>query len=177
MKTLLRVVLSVLGVLVLVGLIAYADGRTLPVNHVASVSGTVNAPPAKVFAIMSDVASGPSWRSEVKGVQMLPRNEGRDAWMEDYGSGQKMQLVTLSSTPPAETGQAVRVVETKEPSYGGTWTYDIAPGSSPNTSTLTITEHGYINPPLYRFMMAHIFGPTKNLKDYLKDMQAAASKG
>ena len=58
--------------------------------------------------------------------------------------------------------------------YGGTWTYELTPGPSPNTTTLKITETGYIKPPIYRFMMAHIFGPTKNLDDYMKSMQAAA---
>jgi hypothetical protein len=59
-------------------------------------------------------------------------------------------------------------------SYGGTWSYELSPGPSPNSTKLQITETGFIKPPIYRFMMAHIFGPTRNLDMYLKDIQAAA---
>ena len=176
MKILLRVVLSVIGVLVLAGLIAYADGATMPVDHTISVTGTVAAPPAKVFALITDIANGAAWRHEVKSVQVLPKDNGRDAWIEDLGAGQKMQFLALTTAPTNPSGHAVRTVETKDPSYGGSWTYDLSPGPSPNTTTLKITEDGYINPPLYRFMMAHIFGPTKNLDQYMSDIQAAATK-
>jgi hypothetical protein len=61
-------------------------------------------------------------------------------------------------------------------SYGGTWTYELSPGPSPNTTTLRITETGFIKPPIYRFIMVHVFGPTHNLDQYMKDIQAAARK-
>ena len=61
-------------------------------------------------------------------------------------------------------------------SYGGTWAYELSPGPSPNTTTLRITETGFIHPPLYRFMMVHVFGPTRNLNLYMKDLQAATAK-
>ena len=38
----------------------------------------------------------------------------------------------------------------------------------------SITETGFIRPPLYRFMMHHLFGITHNLDQYLADMRAAA---
>jgi hypothetical protein len=176
MKILLRIVLSVVGLVALVVLIAYADGATLPVDHSVSVTGTVAAPPAKVFALITDIANGASWRHEVKSVQVLPQDNTRDAWIEDLGSGQKMKFLATTTVPVDATGHALRKVEVKDPSYGGTWTYDLSPGSTPNTTTLKITEDGYINPPIYRFMMAHIFGPTKNLDEYMHDIQAAATK-
>ncbi len=173
MKTLLRVVLSLLGIIVIVVLVAFADGATLPVDHSVSVSGIVNAPPAAVFARITDVASAPSWRPQVQSVQVLPKDNGRDVWMEDLGHGVKMSFLATTTAPVNASGHAVRIVKlTGDPSYGGVWTYDVTPGPTPNTTTLKITEDGFINPPLYRFMMAHIFGPTKNLDDYMRAMQA-----
>ncbi len=178
MKILLRIVLSVLGVVAFLALGAFALGAILPVDHSISVSGVVDAPPAKVFAIITDITAGPKWRPEVKSVEILPKDNTRDAWIEDLGSGQKMKFLATTTAPPDAGGHAVRIVKLDDPAatYGGVWTYDIYPGSAPHSSTLKITEVGYINPPLYRFMMKYIFGSTKNLDDYMKNVQQAASK-
>lgn len=71
-----------------------------------------------------------------------------------------------------------RDVQLDEPSasYGGTWIYELSPGPDPATTTLRITENGFIKPPLYRFVMVRIMGPTRNLDEYMKDIQAAATK-
>jgi uncharacterized protein YndB with AHSA1/START domain len=170
MNTRLRVALSIVPLLVIGGAVVYAVGASLPVDHSVWVTGTVNAPPSTVFARITDVAHATSWRPQVKSIQLLPRDNDRDAWIEDYGHGQTMKFVATFTTPPRQ-----RVVELDDPNaqYGGTWTYDLSTGPSPNTTTLKITETGYVKPPLYRFMMVHIIGPTKNLDDYLKDIQAA----
>jgi hypothetical protein len=84
-----------------------------------------------------------------------------------------MTFLAVQTVPPV-----LRQVKLDDPkaSYGGTWTYELAPGPTPTSTTLKITEDGYINPPLYRFVMARIMGPTKNLDTYMKNIQAAASK-
>ena len=174
MKILLRIVLSLIGVVGLVLLIAYADGKTLPVDHSVTVTGTVAAPPARVFALITSVSNGPAWRHEVKSVEVLPPDNDRDAWIEDLGQGVKMHFLAITTVPIDPAGHALRKVELKDPQYGGTWTYDLSPGPDANTTTLRISEDGYINPPIYRFMMAHIFGPTRNLDQYLQDIQGAA---
>ncbi len=176
MHILLRIVLAAVAVVAVVVVIAYADGATLPVNHSVRVSGTVNAPPEAVFARILDIANGAAWRPWVKSVEVLPQDNGRDAWIEVIGRGERMKFLALATTPVDAAGRATRVVETKQPSYGGTWTYALTPGPTPGTTTLTITEDGYLNPPIYRFIMAHIMGPTKNLSEYLSNMQAAANK-
>jgi uncharacterized membrane protein len=176
MKLLLRIILSIVGLVALIVLIAFADGATMPIDHSVSVTGTVNAPPEKVFSLITDIANGPSWRHEVKSVEVLPKDNTRDVWIEDLGSGEKMKFLATTSAPVDSRGTAQRKVETKEKDYGGTWTYDLSPGPTAGTTTLKITEDGYVNPAIYRFMMAHIFGPTKNLDQYMKDIQAAASK-
>lgn len=176
MKTLLRVVVALVAIIVIVGVVAYVDGASLPVNHSVSVEATVQAPPAKVFGLITDVAAAPSWRKAVKSVQMLPQDGGRDHWIEDLGHGVTMNFVALRTEPLSPAGNALRVVDLKDPSYGGAWTYEITPGATPAETHLHITETGYIHPPIYRFVMAHVFSPTRNLDQYMKDIQGAATR-
>jgi uncharacterized protein YndB with AHSA1/START domain len=173
MKLAVRILLSLVVLLVLVGAGIYIDGTSLPVDHTFSVTGTVAAPQEKVFAMIADVGLGASWRPEVKSVKVLPLVNGRDHWIEDVGHGQTMTfLATYTQAPVA------REVLLYEPdaTYGGTWLYELSPGPAPGTTTVKITESGFIKQPLYRFAMAHVFGPTYNLNHYLDDLRAAAPK-
>jgi uncharacterized protein YndB with AHSA1/START domain len=169
----LKLSLFGLALVALVVLGAFADGAMMPIDHTVSVSGTVAASPDKVFALITNVAAAPTWRPEVKSVEVLPKSNGRDAWIEDLGAGQKMQFLALTTAAPVK-----RIVQLNDPnaSYGGKWTYTLTPGSSPNTTNIKITEDGFIKPVFYRFMMARLFGPTKNLDDYLKHLTAEAPK-
>ena len=169
--------MKVLGVVVLVLLIAggliYADGTRLPATHTVSVTGVVAAPPAKVFGLITDVKDADDWRPQVKSVTTLAPDQGRDRWVEHYAYHQYMTFLAVQTVPVT-----LRKVKLDDPkaTYGGTWTYELAPGPTAASTTLKITEDGYINPPVYRFAMAHVMGPTKNLDDYMKAIQAAAAK-
>jgi hypothetical protein len=169
--------MKVLGIIVLLLLVAggliYADGARMPATHSISVTGTVAAPPEKVFALITDVKDGDRWRPEVKSVTTLDPDHGRDHWVEHLAYHQYMTFLAVQTVPP--TMRRVKLDDPKA-AYGGIWTYELAPGPAPSTTTLKITEDGYINPPMYRFMMAHVLGPTKNLDDYMRDIQAAASR-
>jgi hypothetical protein len=171
MRTLRQLVLTLVAFVAIVIAIAYIDGLTLPVNHVATVTGTVAAPPAKVFALIANVSAAPTWRHAVKSVTVLPPDDGRDHWTEHLAHNQDMSF--LATRTEAPTRRDV-LLDLATPSYGGTWTYLLAPGPSPDTTSLTITETGFIHPPLYRFMMHHVFGITHNLDQYLADVRAAA---
>ncbi len=178
MKTFLRIVLGLVALVAVIVAIAYADGLTLPVNHSVTVVSVVSAPPARTLAIIADIGDGASWRSEVKSVQVLAPEDGKDHWVEDLGHGEKMEFTASQTGALDPASHAVRKVTLDGGgSYGGTWTYDISPGPAPGQTTLRITEDGFIHPPLYRFMMTHIFGPTSNLEIYMSDIQKKAAKG
>jgi Polyketide cyclase / dehydrase and lipid transport len=177
MKVLGRILLFLLVVVVLAGVIAYADGASLPVNHTVSVESVVPAAPEKVFDIIANVADGASWRPAVKSVTMLTPEDGPDGkedhWTEDLGHGQKMTFVAVQSRRPIRRDV---LLDDPNASYGGAWIYELSPGPSPGTTDLRITESGFIHPPLYRFMMVHIFGPAHNLNQYMNDIKGAAGK-
>ena len=163
----------ILLVLLIIAILIYIDGARLPINHSVSVTGVVPAPPDKVFARIADVANGAVWRPAVKSVTMLAPDQGRDHWVESLGHGQTMTFLAIRTEAPTR-----RDVQLNDPnaSYGGTWTYELSPGPEPATTTLRITETGFIKPPIYRFIMVHVIGPTRNLDQYMKDIQAAAGK-
>jgi len=178
MKTLGRILLALVALIVVVGIVAYADGSLLPVQHSTTVSGIVNAPPAKVFALITDVANAPTWRHALQSVQVLPQDNGRDHWIENLGHGETMNFLAVHTEPVTAVGMGRREVSLNDPSasYGGTWTYEISPGPTSAQTSLRITEAGFIKPPMYRFMMAHIFGMTRNLDQYMTDMEVATTK-
>lgn len=169
----MKVFAIILLVLVLAVAGVYVDGARLPYNHAVTVTGIVPAPQDRVFAIITSVTKGSDWRPAVKSVTLLEPDQGRDHWVEHLDYGQYMTFLATRTEAPMR-----RDVLLDEPraSYGGTWTYELSPGPTPSTTTLRITETGFIKPPLYRFMMAHILGPTSNLDQYMKDIKAAAGK-
>jgi Polyketide cyclase / dehydrase and lipid transport len=160
-------------VLLIAGVAVYVDGARLPVDHSVSVTGVVSAPQEKVFALITNVAKGSDWRPAVKSVTLLDPDNGRDHWVEHLDHGQFMTFLAVRTDSPARRDV---LLDDPKASYGGTWIYELSPGPSLGTTTLRITETGFINPPIYRFIMAHVFGPTHNLDQYLKDIQAAADK-
>jgi hypothetical protein len=169
----MKVFSAILFLLVLAGVVVYVDGARMPVNHSVSVTGVVDAPQAKVFHLITDVAHGYDWRPAVKSVSTLTPDNGRDHWVEHLKHGQYMTFLATRTESPTR-----REVLLDEPgaSYGGTWIYELSPGPSPNTTTLQITETGFIKPPFYRFVMNRVIGPTHNLDQYMKDIQAVAPK-
>src|SRR5690242_3053482 len=166
--------MKVFGIVVLVLLVAggliYADGARLPATHTVTVTGIVAAPQEKVFSLITDVKNTANWRPQVKSVTTLEADHGRDRWVEHYAYHQYMPFLALQTVPPS-----LRQVKLDDAgaAYGGTWTYELSPGPDGSTTILKITEDGYINPPVYRFIMTHVMGMTTNLNDYMKDIQAA----
>jgi hypothetical protein len=169
----MKIVAVLVVILLLAGVGAYADGTRLPVNHAVSVTGVVAAPPDKVFNLITSVAKGADWRPAVKSVTILRQDQGRDHWVEHLSHGQFMTFLAVKTEAP--TRREVLLDEPKA-AYGGTWIYELSPGPEPSTTTLKITEAGFIRPPLYRFVMAHVIGPTHNLDEYMKDIQTEAAK-
>jgi ribosome-associated toxin RatA of RatAB toxin-antitoxin module len=169
----MKIVGFVVVILLIAGVIVYADGARLPVNHTVSVTGVVPAPPDKVFTLITNVARGADWRPAVKSVTILKQDQGRDHWVEHLDYGQFMTFLAVHTEAPTRRDV---LLDDPKASYGGTWTYELAPGPSAASTTLRITETGFIKPPLYRFIMAHVFGPTHNLDQYMKDIQTAAAK-
>src|SRR5688572_7850113 len=81
LKWLLVVILGLVAIVSVVALV----GTFLPKGHRASRTMVYRAPPARVFATISDFARFPEWRSDVKAVELLG-DDGRGQRFREHGA-------------------------------------------------------------------------------------------
>jgi len=155
--------LVVLGVLVTLVAVVAGIGALLPREHVATLSARFQQPPEKIWQAISDYPSFTSWRPGLKSVEALPEKNGWPQWKETWSDGTVMPLEMMEFVPPQR--MVTRIADPALP-FGGTWTYELKPDGA--GCTLTITENGYVNPALFRFMSRFIFGHTSTIDDYLR---------
>lgn len=133
-------------------------GASLPKAHVASRSMTLSAPPAAVFALIA----GPSdWRGMK--YELIGQNPLK--WRETDKSGDAIVYERVETV--ASTRIVNRIADPGLP-FGGSWSYEIVPSGT--GSELTITEHGEVYNPLFRFVSRFIMGHTATIEQYQKDL-------
>ncbi len=154
-------ILVPVALLVVVAAVAIGVGRSLPRDHVATVRIRLAATPAAVWAILDDPLAAAAWRSDVKSVEALPDADGRRSWREVTSSG-TITYVLDESTPLRS--RTTRIADENLP-FGGQWEFVLTPDGA--GSLLTITERGFVEPALFRFMSRYVFSQTKTLQDYL----------
>lgn len=152
---------AVAGLIALVGLVA-AVGWMLPVGHRASVARTYHASPAALYTLITDVAAYPTWRSEVRGVETLPEEDGHRRWVEATKNGAPITYVAEQSVP--DRLLVSRIANTDLP-FGGKWTYELTP-AGPDRTTLRITEDGEVYNPIFRFVSRYVMGHESTMKQY-----------
>ena len=52
--------------------------------------------------------------------------------------------------------------------YGGTWTFEFC--AAPGGSELRITERGFVKNTVFRFLAHFVFGHTRSIETYLRDL-------
>lgn len=149
----------------LVGLIALAAivGATLPRDHVATLSARIAAAPDAVWRAITTPAEFPTWRSSVRRVELLPDVDGRPSWREHSKDGALTMVVDAWDPPSRLTS---RIVDTGLP-FGGAWDFALTPDGVGGTH-VTITEHGSVYNPIFRFVSRFIMGHTATLDAYLR---------
>jgi hypothetical protein len=168
MKILLYIGLALIAVIVLV----VAIGYLLPQSHVASRSVVVNAPPAQVFETIARVGDHASWRTGVERVEVVSTAPLR--WKEHAGG----DVLTMEATSVTAPDQFVSRIADPNLPFGGTWTIDLKPEGA--ATRVTITEHGEVYNPIFRFMSRFVFGHTATIDAYLPALQrrhAPVTKG
>ena len=157
-------ILGIVGGLLGLGLLVYGIGALLPRAHVASRTLVLHAPPQAVWNVITDFASGPSWRSGLLAAEPLPDRDGRPVWRETSDFGELTYEVTRAEPPTL----LVTTIVGEDLPFGGTWTYQLTAVDS--TCRVTITEDGQIYNPLFRFMSRFIFGYHGTIEHYLQDL-------
>jgi uncharacterized membrane protein len=158
MKILLIVVGSFVALIALVLVI----GALLPSKHVASREIVVQKTPSEVYAVVRDFAAAPSWRIDLKGIEILDAVDGRIRFREDSSNG-VINYEVVEEHPDEKL--VTRIVD-RDLGYFGSWTYEFLPAA--NATRVRITENGEVPNVLFRFMSRFVFGHTATMDTYLK---------
>lgn len=163
MKILLIALALLVGLLVLTGLVFYFVGRAQPERHTARITFTLAKPRATVWAALTDYAAMPRWWPAVKSIRFETRANGDIITWNTDGHGKEIGFRTKQETAPTKL---VREIVGDNLPFGGTWTYEL---TEDNGATLvTLTEDGFITPPLFRGI-AHLFmKPDATMRDFQK---------
>jgi uncharacterized protein YndB with AHSA1/START domain len=154
----------VVGLVSLAGIMA-AVGAVMPKGHRAVRSALFRAAPPEVFAVITDFARAPEWRSGVTGVEMLPDDGGKKMFREAGKQGSILYRVEALE-PPSRL--VTRIADPALP-FGGTWTFELMPKDG--GTALTITEDGEVYNPIFRFMSKVFFSQTATIEAYLTSLK------
>lgn len=153
----------IIGIALLAGVMALIGSR-LPKAHTASRSVFLHQSPAQVYAVVRDFSSAPTWRSDVKQVDVETQLGGRVHFREHGGQG--VVNYELAEDVPSQR-MVTRILDT-DLGYSGKWTYVFA--AENGGTRVTITEDGEVSNVLFRFMSRYIFGHTATLDTYLTSL-------
>ena len=161
----LRVVIAiVVAIVAMVGVVAFIGSR-LPVGHVASRSAVINAPNDVVFHTMTDFMTAPTWREGLQSVVVtIDSASGYQRIIENAKTGKTTMEVEQIVAP---TRFVTRIVDEGLP-YGGAWAHALE--AQGNSTKVTITEHGEVYNPVFRFIAKYIMGHTATMDAYLTDL-------
>jgi uncharacterized protein YndB with AHSA1/START domain len=154
------IVAGPIAIIVVIALI----GLVLPQSHVASRTARIHQPPAAVWAAITNAADAPSWRTDVKSVEMRPSKDGRAAWIE-HGSNGAIPIAVVEAVPPS---RLVTKIDATDLAFGGTWTYELA--EDRGGTMITITERGEVYNPIFRALARFVFGHTATIDGYLNNL-------
>ena len=170
MKWVLVIGIVIAALIAIVGVIALIGSR-LPESHVASRGTRLPAPPDAVWQAITEVERYGAWRKDVSRIERLPDRAGKMTWVE-HARGDRVTFVVDRAERPSVF--MVRIADPDLP-FGGTWTYAIAPDGT--GSRVTITEHGEVYNPIFRFMARFVFGYDATMAAYLSALERKFATG
>lgn len=154
-----------LALAALVALVAllWLVGSFLPREHRATCRATFRTTPEALFAVLADVDAYPSWRA-VKSVRQVEPIAGKPSFVEESSDG-PVRYAIEQSDPPRRL--VLRIADDTLP-FGGTWTFELAPGA--DGTTLSITEDGFVKPALFRVLSRFVFGHHATMEGYFASL-------
>jgi len=158
--------LVIFGLAGLVGIVLaiVTVGFLIPKQHGASRALVLRQKPEHVFALISDFKAAPTWRSEVRRVELLPAANGHVRFREISSTGALTMEITQWNPPR----RMVTQIADKGLPFGGSWIFEISP--TVGGCQLNITERGEIYNPVFRFVSRFILGYERTLNTYLQSV-------
>ena len=158
--------LPVFGLCLLMAVLAALIGALLPRVHAASRVARFRASPAELYAVARVFAAAPTWRSNVRSVELLARRDGRVHYRETTAHG----AVTYAVLDDRPAERLVTEIVDPDLSYAGTWTFEFETAGANGGSRLRITERGEVKNVIFRFLARFVFGHTTTMDTYLRDL-------
>lgn len=166
MRIALFVLLGLVVLLAIVALVFHFAGSRMPREHRSVVTATFQAGRAAVWAAITDYAAMPSWWPAVKAVRTEKLPDGTELTWNRDSHGQEIPFRTGESRV---NEKLVRIIAKEDLPFGGTWTFALADAPGGGTQ-LTLTEDGFINPPLFRAVAQWFIGLDATQKDFIANL-------
>ena len=148
---------------VVFGLIAamLVIGALLPKSHVASRQIVLHRSPEEVYQTVRDFAAAPSWRPDLKRVEMIATTDNQVRFREHGDQGE----ITYELIEDRPGEKIVTRIADLDLGYSGAWTYRFTKESA--GTRVQITEAGEVSNILFRFLSRFVFGHTSTMEKYL----------
>src|SRR4030095_15228447 len=164
MKTLIVIIVLVIAVVVLLGAVMVLVGSRLPKDHTASRSILVHQTPKQVYDVVRDLNNAPSWRSDLKSIEIQNQPDGKIHFRETGSTG--TVNYEIAEDVPAQR-LVTRILDT-DLGYSGKWTYVFTPENG--GTRLRITEDGEVSNVIFRFMSRYVFGQKATMDVFRKSL-------
>lgn len=164
----MKIVVAVVACLVIIVVGIALVGWSLPVRHRATRSAAFPVEPDRIHALLTDFASYPTWRTGVKGVDLVDLPGGGHGYRERGADGEV--LFAVEETVPGRR-LVTRIADNTLP-YAGTWTFELTPAPPPasGSTVLRITEDGEVFNPFFRFASKFVFSHHATIDAFLSDL-------
>lgn len=159
------IIIMVVAIIALIAIV-YLIGYFMPVRHKASLKIKLNATPQHVWNIITSPQEFKVWRSDLKKVTITDLKH----WTEISGNG----TIHYEAEILQPNERFVAKITNKDLPFGGAWTFELK--AADQQMLLTITEHGEVYNPLFRFMSKYIFGHEATLQQYAADLEKYINK-
>lgn len=156
---------SVIACLILLaGIALFWFGHSLPEQHRAQITFEVAKPRDAVWAALTDYATMPQWWPAVTAVRLETKPDGEVLTVNVDKRGHEVAFRTKLEKAPA---RLVREIAGDNLPFGGTWSFELADGAAGRTR-LTLTEDGFIKPPIFRGIARLFLKPDATMQDFAK---------
>lgn len=154
-----------LGTLLALVALVLAIGAMIDRTHVATVREIYQAAPDEIWSAIATFEKMPDWRKGVKRVEVLKPLQGLRR-IREHSSFGPMTFLVDEEVPSQKL--VLRIADENQ-GFGGTWTYQIR--KVEGGTELAITEDGFIDNLLFRFMARFIFGYYGTMRRYHEDLR------
>jgi hypothetical protein len=156
-----------MGLAVIVMGLAWIVGSRLPEAHTARHEIDIDAPVGAVRERIVDVARHPTWRRDVRSIEVVSAEPLRYV---EVGSNGSIPYAMLK----ADDGTVISRIDTDTLAFGGQWTFTLTALGAQRTR-VAIVEEGVVRPPLFRTLSRYVFGHTMSMRRYADALAASFS--